>query len=257
MYACPTCKAMSVSFWRKWLSYPTLPAYCGACGNYSHAQRLVQRGIGAHQQARGVFPGAGPPAVDRHLGQHRARRQPGLQAARSDGPVRQQHRQRQQQRPAQTQRIAAMATQVQRYAERDDGHDAWIHANADVAGGRLQSDPRRRQHRRQPQRLTACEAVRWSRLTSGLLFAVDTGASFRPEPGERLPMGGRPLGVAHHPTTRQQQRQRHALHQRQRDVCDFGGRQLRRYRSGRVNARWRWKQHARRPAGARAALPSQ
>ena len=39
MYACPTCKALSVSFWRKWLSYPTLPAYCGACGSYSHAQR--------------------------------------------------------------------------------------------------------------------------------------------------------------------------------------------------------------------------
>ncbi len=39
MDACPTCKALSVSFWRKWLSYPTLPAHCGICGSYSHAQR--------------------------------------------------------------------------------------------------------------------------------------------------------------------------------------------------------------------------
>jgi uncharacterized protein (DUF983 family) len=39
MYTCPTCNARTISFFRKWLSYPTLPAHCRACGNYSHAQR--------------------------------------------------------------------------------------------------------------------------------------------------------------------------------------------------------------------------
>ena len=39
MYACPTCNSRSISFFRKWLSYPTLPAYCSVCKAYSHAQR--------------------------------------------------------------------------------------------------------------------------------------------------------------------------------------------------------------------------
>lgn len=39
MYACPTCKAASISFFRKWLSYPALPAHCANCGSYSHAHR--------------------------------------------------------------------------------------------------------------------------------------------------------------------------------------------------------------------------
>jgi hypothetical protein len=39
MYACPACGTRSISYPRKWLSYPTLPAYCSKCGGYSHAQR--------------------------------------------------------------------------------------------------------------------------------------------------------------------------------------------------------------------------
>jgi hypothetical protein len=39
MYACPTCNAASITFFRKWLSYPALPAYCSVCGAYSHAHR--------------------------------------------------------------------------------------------------------------------------------------------------------------------------------------------------------------------------
>lgn len=45
MYACPTCKAHSISLFRKWLSYPVLPAYCGVCGSYSHAHR-TSGGVG-------------------------------------------------------------------------------------------------------------------------------------------------------------------------------------------------------------------
>ena len=39
LYACPTCKSLTISFFRKWLSYPALPAFCPACKGYSHAQR--------------------------------------------------------------------------------------------------------------------------------------------------------------------------------------------------------------------------
>lgn len=39
MYACPTCGALTISYFRKWLSYPTLPARCSACHSCSHAQR--------------------------------------------------------------------------------------------------------------------------------------------------------------------------------------------------------------------------
>lgn len=39
MYACPICGAPSISFFRKWLSYPTLPACCPACKSHSHAHR--------------------------------------------------------------------------------------------------------------------------------------------------------------------------------------------------------------------------
>ena len=39
MYTCPACKTKSISFWRKWLSTPSLPAYCDGCRAYSHAHR--------------------------------------------------------------------------------------------------------------------------------------------------------------------------------------------------------------------------
>jgi hypothetical protein len=39
MYSCPSCNAQSIGYFRKWLSYPTLPAHCKACGSYSYAQR--------------------------------------------------------------------------------------------------------------------------------------------------------------------------------------------------------------------------
>jgi uncharacterized protein (DUF983 family) len=45
MYKCPTCNASSISFFRKWLSYPPLPAFCEACKSYSHAQR-TSGGVG-------------------------------------------------------------------------------------------------------------------------------------------------------------------------------------------------------------------
>jgi hypothetical protein len=44
MYACPACNASSISFFRKWLSYPALPAHCPVCNSYSHA----------HQSSSGV-----------------------------------------------------------------------------------------------------------------------------------------------------------------------------------------------------------
>jgi hypothetical protein len=39
MYVCPICSAPSISFYRKWLSYPALPAYCSVCKGYVHAHR--------------------------------------------------------------------------------------------------------------------------------------------------------------------------------------------------------------------------
>lgn len=39
MYKCPTCKELSISLFRKWLSYPALPAYCSVCKHYSHSHR--------------------------------------------------------------------------------------------------------------------------------------------------------------------------------------------------------------------------
>jgi hypothetical protein len=39
MYACPACKALTISYFRKWCSRPAVPAYCSACQGYSHAQQ--------------------------------------------------------------------------------------------------------------------------------------------------------------------------------------------------------------------------
>lgn len=39
MYKCPCCNASSISFTCKWLSNPTIPAFCGDCRSYSHAHR--------------------------------------------------------------------------------------------------------------------------------------------------------------------------------------------------------------------------
>ncbi len=53
MYACPTCNASSITFFRKWLSYPALPAYCAVCGSYSHAHRS-SGGLGLVVAAIGI-----------------------------------------------------------------------------------------------------------------------------------------------------------------------------------------------------------
>jgi hypothetical protein len=39
MYACPACANKSISFFRKWLSYPAVPAYCKNCRAFSFAHR--------------------------------------------------------------------------------------------------------------------------------------------------------------------------------------------------------------------------
>ena len=38
-YACPSCSQKGISFFRKWLSFPAVPAKCKSCGAYSFAQR--------------------------------------------------------------------------------------------------------------------------------------------------------------------------------------------------------------------------
>jgi hypothetical protein len=45
MYVCPVCSTPSIGFFRKWLSYPTLPAYCLVCKSHSHAHR-TSGGVG-------------------------------------------------------------------------------------------------------------------------------------------------------------------------------------------------------------------
>jgi uncharacterized protein (DUF983 family) len=39
MYSCPSCNERTIGHFRKWLSYPAIPARCSNCGSYSHAQR--------------------------------------------------------------------------------------------------------------------------------------------------------------------------------------------------------------------------
>ena len=53
MYACPSCQAPSISFFRKWLSSPTLPASCSACGRYAYAHRS-SGGVGLVVAAFGI-----------------------------------------------------------------------------------------------------------------------------------------------------------------------------------------------------------
>ncbi len=53
MYACPACNAASISFFRKWLSSPALPASCRACGRYSYAHRS-SGGVGVVVAAFGI-----------------------------------------------------------------------------------------------------------------------------------------------------------------------------------------------------------
>jgi len=45
MYACPSCHEPTIGYFRKWLSYPAIPARCSRCGAYSHSYRL-SRGVG-------------------------------------------------------------------------------------------------------------------------------------------------------------------------------------------------------------------
>ncbi len=45
MRACPTCQAVTIGLFRKWLSSPSLPAYCSVCRSYSHAHR-TSGGVG-------------------------------------------------------------------------------------------------------------------------------------------------------------------------------------------------------------------
>ena len=53
MYACPSCNASSITFFRKWLSYPAVPAYCAVCGTYSHAHSS-SGGLGLVVAALGI-----------------------------------------------------------------------------------------------------------------------------------------------------------------------------------------------------------
>ncbi len=39
MYPCPACANKSISFFRKWLSYPAVPACCKNCQKFSFAHR--------------------------------------------------------------------------------------------------------------------------------------------------------------------------------------------------------------------------
>jgi hypothetical protein len=39
MYACPSCNERTIGYFRKWLSYPAIPARCSSCDAYSHAHR--------------------------------------------------------------------------------------------------------------------------------------------------------------------------------------------------------------------------
>ena len=45
MYACPTCRKRTIGYFRKWLSYPAIPARCSECHCYSSAYR-TSRGLG-------------------------------------------------------------------------------------------------------------------------------------------------------------------------------------------------------------------
>jgi len=39
MYRCPSCNQRTIGYFRKWLSYPAIPARCPSCGTYSHGHR--------------------------------------------------------------------------------------------------------------------------------------------------------------------------------------------------------------------------
>src|SRR5437773_7518063 len=39
MYRCPSCNERTIGYFRKWLSYPAIPARCPSCGAYSHGHR--------------------------------------------------------------------------------------------------------------------------------------------------------------------------------------------------------------------------
>lgn len=39
MYVCPACQSRTISFFRKWLSFPAIPAYCKQCDSYFFSQR--------------------------------------------------------------------------------------------------------------------------------------------------------------------------------------------------------------------------
>jgi hypothetical protein len=39
MYECPACGDKNISFFRKWLAYPAVPAHCKQCDAYSLAHR--------------------------------------------------------------------------------------------------------------------------------------------------------------------------------------------------------------------------
>jgi hypothetical protein len=53
MYACPACQAKTISFFRKWLSYPAIPAHCKQCDNYFFAHR-ASGGVGIVISAFGL-----------------------------------------------------------------------------------------------------------------------------------------------------------------------------------------------------------
>jgi hypothetical protein len=45
MYACPACQSRTISFFRKWLSYPAIPAHCKQCDSYFFSHR-ASGGVG-------------------------------------------------------------------------------------------------------------------------------------------------------------------------------------------------------------------
>jgi hypothetical protein len=45
MYACPACLRRTISFFRKWLSYPAIPAHCKQCDSYFFSHR-ASGGVG-------------------------------------------------------------------------------------------------------------------------------------------------------------------------------------------------------------------
>jgi hypothetical protein len=45
MYACPACHGRTISFFRKWVSYPAVPAHCKQCDSYFFSHR-ASGGVG-------------------------------------------------------------------------------------------------------------------------------------------------------------------------------------------------------------------